>query len=71
MWVTGVQTCALPIYTEVAPWYVVPADKKWYRNLVIGILLRDALRGMAPQWPAAAFDVEEQRARLDGEAPIV
>ena len=38
--------------TEVAPWYVVPADKKWYRNLVVGQLLLDALRGMELQLAA-------------------
>jgi len=55
--------------TEVAPWYVVPADRKWYRNLVIGQLLLEALRGMAPRWPPPDFDVEEQRRRLLDEVP--
>jgi len=55
--------------TVIAPWYVVPADKKWYRNLVIGELLLDALRGMALRWPPADFDVEEQRRRLLDEVP--
>jgi PPK2 family polyphosphate:nucleotide phosphotransferase len=55
--------------TEAAPWYVVPADKKWYRNLVIGELLLDALRGMGLRWPPADFDVEEQRRRLLDEVP--
>ena len=56
--------------TEIAPWYVVPADKKWYRNLVVGRLLRDALRGMELRWPAADFDVEGQRQRLLDEDPV-
>lgn len=55
--------------TEIAPWYVVPADKKWYRNLVIGQLLLEHLRGMNPQWPPADFDVEAQRERLLQETP--
>jgi PPK2 family polyphosphate:nucleotide phosphotransferase len=55
--------------TEIAPWYVVPADKKWYRNLVIGQLLLEHLRGMNPQWPPAEFDVDEQRRRLLEETP--
>jgi PPK2 family polyphosphate:nucleotide phosphotransferase len=50
--------------TEVAPWYVVPSDHKWYRNLAIGKLLHETLTHMNPQWPAADFDVEEQRQRL-------
>jgi len=56
--------------TEVAPWYVVPSDKKWYRNLVIGGLLLDHLRGMALRWPPADFDVDEQRRRLLDEVPV-
>jgi PPK2 family polyphosphate:nucleotide phosphotransferase len=56
--------------TEVAPWYVVPSDKKWYRNLVIGGLLLHHLRGMALRWPPAHFDVDEQRRRLLDEAPV-
>jgi PPK2 family polyphosphate:nucleotide phosphotransferase len=56
--------------TEVAPWHVVPSDKKWYRNLVIGQLLLDHLRGLNLQWPPADFDVEAQRRRLLDEAPV-
>ncbi|CAN5508398.1 polyphosphate kinase 2 family protein [soil metagenome] len=56
--------------TEVAPWHVVPADKKWYRNLAVGWLLLDTLRGLNPQWPAPDFDIEEQRARLLDERPV-
>ena len=56
--------------TEVAPWYVVPADKKWYRNLVVGELLLDQLRDLGLQWPAPDFDVEEQRRRLLEEGPL-
>jgi PPK2 family polyphosphate:nucleotide phosphotransferase len=56
--------------TDLAPWYVVPSDRKWYRNLVIGRLLLDHLRGMDLRWPPADFDVEEQRRRLRDEAPV-
>jgi PPK2 family polyphosphate:nucleotide phosphotransferase len=54
----------------VAAWDVVPADRKWYRNLVIGRLLLDHLRAMNLQWPAADFDIEEQRRRLAEEKPL-
>lgn len=37
--------------TEYAPWYVVPAEKQWFRNLVIGSLLLRTLRQMDPQIP--------------------
>jgi PPK2 family polyphosphate:nucleotide phosphotransferase len=50
--------------TEVAPWYLVPADHKWYRNWAVAQLLLEELGEMGLEWPAAAFDVEEQRRRL-------
>jgi PPK2 family polyphosphate:nucleotide phosphotransferase len=56
--------------TEHAPWHVIPADKKWYRNLAIGQLLLETLRGLDPQWPAADFDVAAERQRLVDETPI-
>jgi PPK2 family polyphosphate:nucleotide phosphotransferase len=56
--------------TEHAPWHVIPADRKWYRNLAVGTLLHDALTSLDPQWPAADFDVAEQRARLENEEPV-
>ncbi len=56
--------------TEQAPWYVIPADKKWYRNLAVGNLLLETLRGLDPQWPKADFDVEAERQRLLSEDPI-
>jgi PPK2 family polyphosphate:nucleotide phosphotransferase len=56
--------------TEIAPWYVVPSDKKWYRNLVIGQLLLEHLRGLNLQWPPPDFDVEEQRRRLLDEGSL-
>lgn len=51
--------------TQAATWYVVPSDKKWYRNLAIAHLLLEALRGLDLDWPAPAYDVAEQRARLE------
>jgi PPK2 family polyphosphate:nucleotide phosphotransferase len=38
--------------TPYAPWYVVPADRKWYRNLVIARTIADTLEAMNPQYPA-------------------
>jgi polyphosphate kinase 2 (PPK2 family) len=55
--------------TAHAPWLVVPADRKWYRNLAVATVLLETLRGMDPTWPGPDFDVEEQRHRLLEEAP--
>ncbi len=56
--------------TEAAPWFVVPADRKWYRNLAVGRLLLAALRGIDPAWPEPRYDVEHERSRLLGEDPL-
>ncbi len=56
--------------SDDAPWYVVPSDRKWYRNLAIGQLLLDALRGLDLQWPQADFDVAAEKQRLLDEEPI-
>jgi len=50
--------------TRDAPWYVVPADHKWYARWAVQGLLLDALRGLAPEYPGADYDVEEQKRRL-------
>jgi PPK2 family polyphosphate:nucleotide phosphotransferase len=39
--------------TTYAPWYVVPANKKWYRNLVIARTIADTLEAMNPHFPPA------------------
>ena len=49
---------------------MVPSDKKWYRNLAIGDLLLDTLRGLDLQWPAADFDVAAETKRLAEEKPV-
>jgi PPK2 family polyphosphate:nucleotide phosphotransferase len=37
--------------TEWAPWYVVPADQKWYRNYLVGSILVEALEGLRLEYP--------------------
>jgi PPK2 family polyphosphate:nucleotide phosphotransferase len=37
--------------TECAPWYVIPSDKKWYRNLAISRILVERLAALDMQWP--------------------
>ena len=39
--------------TPYAPWYVVPANKKWYRNLVVARTIADSLEALDPSFPAA------------------
>ena len=53
--------------TRMAPWYVVPADHKWYARLAVQEILVRALEEIDPKWPAADFDVEEAKRRLDAQ----
>ena len=50
--------------TQDAPWYVVPADHKWYRNYAVTRLLVEALERIDPQYPAGDFDLETERERV-------
>ncbi len=42
--------------TPYAPWYVVPAEQRWFRDLVISQLLVDTLEAMDPQFPEPSFN---------------
>ncbi len=44
--------------TETAPWYVVPANKKWYRNIVIARVLIAALEAMDLKFPEPHKDLD-------------
>ncbi|CAN5457921.1 polyphosphate kinase 2 family protein [soil metagenome] len=50
--------------TADAPWFVIPADHKWYARVAVQHLLLDALRGLHLTWPVAEYDVAEQTERL-------
>jgi PPK2 family polyphosphate:nucleotide phosphotransferase len=50
--------------TQQAPWYVIPADRKWYRNWAVAQLLTEHLRALDLDWPAADYDVEQEKARV-------
>jgi polyphosphate kinase 2 (PPK2 family) len=42
--------------TELAPWYVIPGEERWFRDLVVSQLLLETLQEMNPQFPEPAFD---------------
>ena len=37
--------------TAVAPWYVIPANRKWFRNLAVATILADTIAGLRPAYP--------------------
>ncbi|MEW2416407.1 PPK2 family polyphosphate kinase [Streptomyces sp. NPDC046866] len=55
---------ALERCSTAAPWYVVPADRKWYRNWAVSTLLLEHLEDIDPRYPEPGFDVGACRARL-------
>mgnify|MGYP001822730529 CR=1 FL=1 len=42
--------------TEAAPWYVIPADRKWYRNLVVARIMVDTLKKLNMEFPPIDWD---------------
>jgi PPK2 family polyphosphate:nucleotide phosphotransferase len=51
--------------TDAAPWYVVPANRKWHRDWLLGQLLAETMRAMNLSFPASTIDVEAERARIE------
>jgi PPK2 family polyphosphate:nucleotide phosphotransferase len=52
--------------TAAGPWFVVPADRKWYRMWAVSQLLLETLRELDPQWPERRdLDIHALRRRLE------
>jgi len=47
--------------TKHAPWFVIPSNHKWFRNLAVSSIIADALEDMDIQMPKPAVDIEEIR----------
>jgi PPK2 family polyphosphate:nucleotide phosphotransferase len=59
--------------TEWAPWYVIPADRKWFARLAAGAVIAHALIQLDPHYPRlgddALDDLQKAKLRLEAEAP--
>jgi PPK2 family polyphosphate:nucleotide phosphotransferase len=59
--------------TDWAPWYVIPADHKWFARIAVGAVLAHALIELDPQYPvvddAVRRELADARVRLEAEAP--
>ena len=51
-------------HSDEAPWYIVPADRKWYRNWAVERLVVETLEEIDPQFPRPPLDVPALIARL-------
>ncbi len=50
--------------SEAAPWYVIPADAKWFRNWAIGRILVETFHELDPKYPEPELDIPAIKARL-------
>jgi PPK2 family polyphosphate:nucleotide phosphotransferase len=55
--------------TSAAPWYVVPADRKWYRDWAVAQLLTEVMDGMHLRYPEPELDLEAERKRVLATVP--
>ena len=61
------EDCINETATEHAPWYVVPADHKWYMRYVVSEIILDTLKEMDPQYPEVTKERLEVFAKLKEE----
>lgn len=45
--------------TDTAPWYIIPADHKWFRNLAVSSIVLQTLEGFDMKYPKPAFDISK------------
>jgi PPK2 family polyphosphate:nucleotide phosphotransferase len=49
--------------TDWAPWYVIPADKKWFRNLAVAAIMLDTLKSLDMKFPKPSVDPQSLKLR--------
>jgi len=54
--------------TEAAPWYVIPANRKWYRNWAVSQLLIETMEGMKLTYPKPHLDIRALKKRIKAVA---
>jgi len=54
--------------TKYAPWYIVPANKKWYRDLVVASVILETLKDLKMEYPQPKYDVASSLRDFDALA---
>jgi len=49
--------------TDHAPWYIIPANKKWFRNLAVSHIITETMEGMHMKFPPPTVDVKKLKWR--------
>jgi PPK2 family polyphosphate:nucleotide phosphotransferase len=55
--------------TSYAPWYIVPADHKWYRNWAVARLLIETLEEMDPRYPRPDLPIKKLKGQIRSQEP--
>jgi hypothetical protein len=59
--------------TEWAPWYVIPADRKWFARIAAGAVIANTLIDIDPRYPTiddkARANLQEIKKTLEAQAP--
>ena len=50
--------------TDYAPWWIIPSDRKWFRNLLVSEIVLKELRRLKLEWPKPPADLEQSRQTL-------
>ncbi len=58
------QTMLSRTSTVAAPWYVIPANNKWFARYAVQQLILERLRAMSPDWPVPDYDIDAEIARV-------
>lgn len=58
-YMTAYQDAIMKCNPAHAPWYIVPANRKWYRNYIIANIVAEHLRAMDPKWPDEEEGLED------------
>jgi PPK2 family polyphosphate:nucleotide phosphotransferase len=47
--------------TDIAPWYLIPSNRKWFRNLAVAEIIGDVLEDLRPKYPPGEPGIEKMR----------
>ena len=49
--------------TSATPWFIIPSNKKWFRNLAVSQIIVETLEQMNPKFPKPAFDISKLKVK--------
>jgi hypothetical protein len=56
--------------TPHAPWYIVPANRKWFRNLAVSSIVADAMDSLQLELPKATVDIDAIRRKYHAAVKV-